>query len=252
MSKKKNKLWKNVIKNLILLLFIVMFIYSGIKIIQWFLDNRKNNEISEEISKAITVDEAQENVENEEKYNVDFVRLKEKNSDTVGWLKVNGTNIEYAVVQGSDNSFYLTHNFNKSRNSAGWIFADYNNKLDGTDKNIVIYGHNMRDNNMFGELKNILTEDWKNNEENKKIIFITENDNCIYEVFSVYKIETEEYYITTQFSDEEFKEFITKIKSRSKFDFNVPVDENNQILTLSTCANNSNYRVVLHAKKQNR
>ena len=165
MSKKKNKLWKNVIKNLILLLFIVMFIYSGIKIIQWFLDNRKNNEISEEISKAITVDEAQENVENEEKYNVDFVRLKEKNSDTVGWLKVNGTNIEYAVVQGSDNSFYLTHNFNKSRNSAGWIFADYNNKLDGTDKNIVIYGHNMRDNNMFGELKNILTEDWKNNEE---------------------------------------------------------------------------------------
>ena len=152
----------------------------------WFLNNRENKKIAEEISQAITIDE--ENVEEKEKYKVDFQTLKEKNSDTVGFLNVNGTNIEYTVVKGTNNSYYLKHNFNKESNSAGWIFADYKNKVDGTDKNLVIYGHNMRDDSMFGSLKNILNDDWHNEEENKYVTFITENDNSIYEVFSVYQV----------------------------------------------------------------
>ena len=132
---------------------------------------------------------------------------------------------------------------------AGWIFADYKNKVDGTDKNLVIYGHNMRDDSMFGSLKNILNDDWHNEEENKYVTFVAENDNSIYEVFSVYQVADEDYYITTDFKDNEFNDFIKTIKSRSKFDFGVDVNENDNILTLSTCANNNKYRVVLHAKK---
>lgn len=127
--------------------------------------------------------------------------------------------------------------------------ADYKNKVDGTDKNLVIYGHNMRDDSMFGSLKNILNDDWHNEEENKYVTFITENDNSIYEVFSVYQVAEEDYYITTDFKDNEFNDFIKTIKSRSKFDFDVDINENDNILTLSTCANNNKYRVVLHAKK---
>ena len=246
-TKKKVKTNKNLIPNIILIFFIILFVFSGFKIIMWFLNNRENKRIAEEISQAITIDE--ENVEEKEKYKVDFQTLKEKNSDTVGFLKVNGTNIEYTVVKGTNNSYYLKHNFNKESNSAGWIFADYKNKVDGTDKNLVIYGHNMRDDSMFGSLKNILNDDWHNEEENKYVTFITENDNSIYEVFSVYQVADEDYYITTDFKDNEFTDFIKTIKSRSKFDFGVDVNENDNILTLSTCANNNKYRVVLHAKK---
>ena len=246
-TKKKVKTNKNLIPNIILIFFIILFVFSGFKIIMWFLNNRENKKIAEEISQAITIDE--ENVEEKEKYKVDFQTLKEKNSDTVGFLKVNGTNIEYTVVKGTNNSYYLKHNFNKESNSAGWIFADYKNKVDGTDKNLVIYGHNMRDDSMFGSLKNILNDDWHNEEENKYVTFITENDNSIYEVFSVYQVADEDYYITTDFKDNEFNDFIKTIKSRSKFDFGVDVNENDNILTLSTCANNNKYRVVLHAKK---
>lgn len=246
-TKKKVKTNKNLIPNIILIFFIILFVFSGFKIIMWFLNNRENKKIAEEISQAITINE--ENVEEKEKYKVDFQTLKEKNSDTVGFLKVNGTNIEYTVVKGTNNSYYLKHNFNKESNSAGWIFADYKNKVDGTDKNLVIYGHNMRDDSMFGSLKNILNDDWHNEEENKYVTFITENDNSIYEVFSVYQVADEDYYITTDFKDNEFNDFIKTIKSRSKFDFGVDVNENDNILTLSTCANNNKYRVVLHAKK---
>ena len=158
--------------------------------------------------------------------------------------------MEYPVVKSTNNSFYLNHSFDKSKNSAGWIFADYKNKFDNTDKNIVIYGHNMRDGSMFGSLKNILSSDWYDNEENTNITLYTENGERIYKVFSIYKIESEDYYIKTEFSNEnEFEKFIEKLKKRSIKNFNIDISKEDSILTLSTCANNNKYRVVLHAKK---
>ena len=185
-----------------------------------------------------------------DKYNVDFDSLKQKNSDTIAWLKVNGTSIEYPIVKTTNNDFYMTHSFDKSYNSAGWVFMDYKDKFDGTDNNMVIYGHNRRDGSMFGTLKNILTEEWQNNTDNFIIPLITENEKSEYRVFSVYRIEKEDYYITTNFgTDNEFQKFIDKIKSRSVKDFEIDVTTNDNVLTLSTCADNNKYRVVLHAKK---
>ena len=236
------------ILNIVLICFlIVLLFFSGTKIVIWYMNNQNNKKISDEISKFVTVDETKED---DEKYVVDFEKLKEKNSDIVAWLKVNGTNIETTVVKTTDNDYYLTHNFNKEYNSAGWIFADYKNKVDGTDKNLVIYGHNMRDDSMFGSLKWVINEDWYNNEDNKYITLITENETQVYEVFSVYQTEKEDYYIQTNFNTEkEFNTFAQTIKKRSKKDFNVDVNKEDNILTLSTCANNNKYRVVLHAKK---
>ena len=184
---------------------------------------------------------------NNEEYKIDFAKLKQKNSDAIAWIKVNGTDIDFPVVKGTDNSYYLTHNFDKEKNKAGWIFADYRNKFDGTDKNIIIYGHNMKNGSMFASLKDVIKEEWYNNENNKYIALITENENCKYQVFSVYQIETEEYYLQTNISN--FKEFVEKIKGRSKKDFNVDIKETDSILTLSTCADNTKYRVVLHSVK---
>ena len=239
--------------------FIILLIISVRYIIKWFIDSKQNETIKNKISEAIIenslideenkneqiIDETSENKD----YEIDFNKLKEINQQVVAWLKVKGTNIEYPVVQANDNSYYLKNNLDKKYNIGGWIFADYKNKLDGTDKNIVIYGHNMRDNSMFGSLKNILNEEWYNNEENHIIDFITEEKHEKYKVFSVYQIKAEDYYINTDFENINFENFIITLKNRSINDFNEEVFLEDSILTLSTCGNNNKYRIVLHAKK---
>ena len=246
-KRKANKI--KIIISIIQLIFIVILIYSLINIFLWYKSNKANKQVMEELSQ--TIETVKEDGEDDKKYKINFEELKSKNFDTVAWLKVENTNIEFPVVKANDNSYYLTHNFNKEGNSAGWIFADYKNKFNGKDKNIVIYGHNMRDNSMFGSIKNVIKKEWYNNENNKYIILATENEYSIYEVFSVYQIEKEDYYIKTDFnSDKEFEEFLQKVKERSIKDFNIDISKENSILTLSTCANNNKYRVVLHAVKK--
>ena len=239
--KKKGKIFIFIIQ----IILIAVIIFSGIKIIEWIKSNKKNKDIMSEIKENVVINNEMDS--NNEEYKIDFVKLKQKNSDAIAWIKVNGTDIDFPVVKGTDNSYYLTHNFDKEKNKAGWIFADYRNKFDGTDKNIIIYGHNMKNGSMFASLKDVIKEEWYNNENNKYIALITENENCKYQVFSVYQIETEEYYLQTNISN--FKEFVEKIKGRSKKDFNVDIKETDSILTLSTCADNTKYRVVLHAVK---
>lgn len=248
-KEKKSGKAKKIIILLILFIFISIMIFTGIKIFNWLKENKESNDIIEDIQDSISIDENKDNID---KYNVDLENLKQTNSDTIAWLKVNGTDIEYPVVKTKNNDYYMTHSFDKSYNSAGWVFMDYKDKFDGTDRNMVIYAHNRRDGSMFGTLKNILTEEWQNNEDNYIIPFITENEKAEYQVFSIYIIEKEDYYITTNFrTDSEFQKFIDKIKSRSVKDFGIDVTTDDHILTLSTCADNNKYRVVLHAKKYN-
>lgn len=247
--RKKQKSKKNTILFWIVCLLLVgILIFSGIKIYKWYKENNNNNKIIEKVSEAVIIkeDEPEEN----NKYVIDFEALKKQNSETVAWLKVNNTKIEYPVVKTKNNDYYLTHSFDKSENSAGWIFADYKNKFDGKDKNIVVYGHNRRDGSMFGSLKNILSSKWYNNEENQNVIFNINGQNYTYRVFSVYQIEKEDYYIKTNFSsNNEYEKFLNTIKKRSVKDFKEDVSKDDTILTLSTCANNNMYRVVLHAKR---
>ncbi|MBQ6991678.1 MAG: class B sortase [Clostridia bacterium] len=242
-EKKLNK--NQIFLNILIVIFLIAFIVSIAYICKWLLDNRINKKITDKVSEAII----EENENEETEYKVDFEKLKEINNQIVAYLKVNGTKIEYAVAQAKDNNYYLRRNLDKKYNVGGSIFMDYKNKLDGTDKNIVIYGHNIKDGSMFGTLENILEEEWYNNEENYIIDLTTEKEELKYQVFSVYKIENEEYYIDTEFNKNEFEEFIDTLKNRSIKDFNVDVSVEDSILTLSTCADNNRYRLVLHAKR---
>ena len=244
--KAKNK--KIILLSIIRIIFLITLVFSIAYTIKWYIDSKQNEILKEKVSEAIIV-ENENNTDIE--YKIDFEKLKEINNQVVGWLKVNNTQIEYPVVQAEDNNYYLKRNLEKQYNVGGWIFADYKNKLDGTDKNIVIYGHNMKDNSMFGSLKSILKEEWYNNDENYIIDFITEKEYQKYQVFSVYQIKSEDYYIDTEFKENEFEKFINTLKNRSIKDFNVDVSAEDSILTLSTCADNNKYRVVLHAKKFN-
>jgi len=222
---------------------LVGLIYSLINIINWKKNVDDNKDIHEEIKENITVNEEDNLIK------IDFKSLKEQNSDIIAYIKVNGTNIDYVVVKGNDNSYYLKHNFNKEYNIAGWIFADYHNKFDDTDKNIVLFGHNTKDGSMFGTLINILDKNWQENKDNSEITLITERGQYKYQVFSTYSIKPEDYYINTIFNnDDEYSRFINEIKSRSNYDYNVEVNSSDKVLTLSSCIGDGKKRVVLHAK----
>ncbi len=249
-TKTKPNLLKKIISSLLLVIFFIGIIISIYEIVDWVKNNRKTEEMVHKISNIVKVNN-EKKVSDFEKYNIDFEEFKNINSETIGWLRVEGTEIQYPVVQGKDNSFYLNHSFDKSYNAAGWIFADYRNQFDvNENKNTIIYGHNRRDGSMFCSLKNVLDSNWYENEENRKIVFITKNKKIIYETFSVYETAEELYYMTTDFSsEEEFEKFINTLKARSITDFSVNVSHEDEILTLSTCANNNKYRVVLHAIK---
>ena len=246
-EKNINKSKKEIFLNILILFLIITLIISICYIARWFMDNKENEQISDKVLEAVI--ESNENVNKEVEYKVDFEKLKEINNQIVGYLKVNGTKIEHAVVQSKDNIYYLRKSLDKKYNVGGSIFMDYKNKLDGTDKNIVIYGHNMKDSSMFGTLKNILKEEWYNNEENYIVYFVTEKEEQKYKVFSVYQIKNEDYYIDTEFKENEFAKFVKTLKKRSIKDFGIKVTEEDSILTLSTCADNNAYRIVLHAKR---
>jgi len=180
--------------------------------------------------------------------NVDFYDLKEVNKDVAGWIQVNGTNINYPYVKTNDNKYYLTHSFDHSKNYAGWVFLDYRNNIDLTHKNNIIYAHGREDKTMFGTLKKIFTNGWLNNTDNHVIKISTENENTLWQVFSVYHIPATSDYLKINFkNDNDFVTFANMLLQRSMYNFNTTINETDKILTLSTCYNDYE-RVVLHAK----
>lgn len=180
---------------------------------------------------------------------VNFDTLLQTNPDTVAWIKVEGTKVNYPVVQSTDNDYYLHHDYRKNDNIAGWIFGDYRDDFTNFKYNTIIYGHNMNNKTMFGSIPDaVLSSSWQNNPDYHLIKLSTPTSNSIWKVFSVYTIEPEVYYLKIPASSESHQEFITTIKNRSIYNFNTDVTVNDKILTLSTCDNLGTKRVAVHAK----
>ncbi len=190
-----------------------------------------------------------QNESNAPTYIINFEALQNINPDTIGWVKVANTNIDYPIVKSSDNDFYLTHNFLKEKNSAGWVFADYRMDFHNPCKNFVIYGHNRRNNSMFGSLDKILHSSWYEKNENKYLFFATLDNNYIAEIFSIYKIKADELSIPIEFKNvDEFSNYINTLNNKSIYNFNTSVSSTDNIVTLYTCDDDNSYRILLHAK----
>ncbi len=261
--------WKNVIIFTIILLCFLLLIISIFDIFKWKKDSKKIEKQINDINKIVEIKEVietedkkieiieQEEVPAENPYwdyiklnliNVDFNELKNMNSDTKGWIQVMGTNINYPFVQSKDNEYYLNHSFDKTYNDAGWVFLDYRNSVDSLSKNTIIYAHSRLDTTMFGSLKNILKSGWLNDTNNYVIKLSTENENTLWQVFSIYHLPTTNDYIKVKFnSNNDFKNWALTMMNRSYHNFNTMVNENDNVLTLSTCYSNDE-KLVLHAK----
>lgn len=264
---KKYKLKKK--KKLPLLIFFISLFFviiSSFQIIKWTKDNKSTNKETNKITDNIKVKKTNKDTKLIEQNNeiansnpywdfikmklidVDLNELKKQNNETVGWIQVKGTNINYPFVQHSDNSYYLSHDFSKNKNNAGWLFLDYRNNINQMNKNTIIYGHGRLDRTMFGSLKNIFKSDWLNDQNNYVIFISTEKENTMWQVFSTYRIKTTSDYLRINFqNDNDYQNFLDMITKRSEHNFNTPINTNDNILTLSTCYNNEK-KVVLHAK----
>ena len=185
--KKQRK--RNLIFFLVLLVLISLLIYSLINLYNWYKDSKAIKEEIANINEIVTVTETTveekdktEIIESKEEksspywdyikmnlIDVDFRELKKTNSDIKGWIKVNGTNINYPFVQTTNNDYYLNHSITKQSNSAGWVFMDFRNNIKSFDKNTIIYAHARVNQYMFGTLKNTLKNSWLNNSDNHVI-----------------------------------------------------------------------------------
>ena len=262
--KKKRRLKKWVLIVIIIILGSTAS-FNILRLLDWNKDNNKTNDNIDKISNTKTEEiKDDENTElisapddKESDYwyyitfpliKVDFTELIKKNEDTVGWINVNNTNINYPVVQSTDNNYYLTHSYDKKENEAGWVFLDYRNNKDFTSKNNIIYAHSRLDKTMFGSLSKVLKQSWYKDKSNHIIRLSTPTEDSLWQIFSVYVIKEETYYITTSWSsDTEYLNFLNTIKERSKYNFNTELNTDDKILTLSTCYSDTE-RTVVHAK----
>lgn len=239
---------------IIMAVSLILMVVSLIKIIDINHDNSVTKESIRKINSIINADTPNK----KDIYDMDFwddilndvdiSELKSINESVIGWIKVDGTNINYPFVQSNDNKYYLSHSFDKSKTTAGWIFLDYRNNFIEMDKNTIIYAHARKDKSMFGSLRNTLTNKWLKDENMHTVKIITDTKKSYWQVFSVYHIPTTSDYIKIKFKDiGEYSQFLDKIKKRSIKKFNVALDENDNILTLSTCYGKKE-KLVLHAK----
>lgn len=258
-EKTKRKLkpkYRKIIRFVLFCLFLGVFLFSTYRLFAFELELKENKEEVEElIDEFVEPPENYEEVEendNIEEMKIDFKKLKETNSDIVGWLVFNNKYVNNPIVQSSDNEYYLNHSFKKKENSIGSIFMDYRN-TSLEDDNVVLFGHHTPNNTMFGSLSDVFKTGFFE-KENANILYLFDTNHQLhkYQIFSYYTIEMEEYYITTSFaSKNDFQEFLTTIKNRSFGNRNVQVSSKDKILTLSTCAgpHGTTKRRVIHAKK---
>lgn len=177
---------------------------------------------------------------------VDFTELTSINDDCVAWIYIEGTAVNYPVVQGSDNSYYLKHLFNGKWNSAGCIFLDSRVSDDISDRHSIIYGHHMKDGTMFSGLTKYKKQAYY--EEHPEGLLITPERTYRIEFFAGYVASVEDPAWKIGFeSDEDFETWIKEVKKSSWFTSLLSPAVTDRILTLSTCSYEfDNARYVLH------
>ena len=170
---------------------------------------------------------------------VDFAALQAINPDIVGWIYIEALDISYPVVQGEDNDFYLHRTFEKKDNFAGSIFVEYRNSGDFTDPNTIIYGHNMKNQSMFGKLK--LLKEWEEYKDSMYFWVMTPDYSYRYEIFSAQKTDDDsDVYTMISETATHYVEYMEKMQSQSE----IPVTEReftaeDKIITLSTCSSSN-------------
>ena len=205
----KNKKVENIITAI---LAAAVLITGGMSLYSYLSEQKAKNEYDAIRQEAVVedprVEETEEvQVKNYPDLQIDFANLKKTNPDFRGWLYFPALDISYPVVQGEDNNYYLKHSFEGESVNAGCIFMDCEASADWSDRNTFVFGHNMRDESMFGAFKNLL-KGTASCEENPYFYIYTEDKVYIYEIFSYYETKSTSDRFATFTSDASYDDYV--------------------------------------------
>ncbi len=239
---------------------VAVFLGAGYQLISTLGEYRAAQKEYEKLEDYVTLPQEAEEVqsvqENESQEPegpvIDFEALKAVNEDVVGWIYVEALDLNYPIMQGEDNEYYLHRTTEKTYNFAGSIFLDYANKADFSDCNSIVYGHNMKDGSMFGRLKQ-----FRERETYEKSLYFwvcTPEKNYRYQIFSAYETAVgSDTYLLFEKTGKEFVNYMQEMKKLSEIptadrDFT----QEDRVVTLSTCTGNSATRFVVQGVCVNR
>lgn len=256
--KKKKK--GDVLLTLVLIIAIGVFCFAAYNLYHIYTEYKKGTDEYNEIEQMAVTDRASEKEETagpdsspQPPITVDFEKLRSINQDVIGWIYVEALEgVNYPIVQGEDNEFYLHKTYEKNYNFAGTIFVDYENSSDFSDCNTLIYGHNMKNGSMFGSLKKF-TEDQSVYDKSRYFWILTPEKNCRYEIVSAYTTGVDsDTYTLFKGPGEEFEQYLKN--SRGYSEIKTEAEELNikdKIVTLSTCTGNESTRFVVQGRLVN-
>lgn len=252
---KKNKKKKNFLDyfiTIILILAIGTFLYAAYNLFMIFSEYKAGEKTYEGLLEYVHEEPNADDKEvlegilaNTAPITVDFEQLQEINPDIVGWIYMEAVpSISYPIVQGDDNEYYLHHTVEGEKNSSASIFVDYQNASDFSDANTIVYGHNMKNQSMFGLLKKY--KELETCQESPYFWILTPQQDYKYEIFSVREVsDRDEVYSMFSRNGDEFKTYLEKMQAESLVAFEQQFDGTEKIVTLSTCTTNARKRCVV-------
>ena len=245
------------LRRILFLIFFAVFVFSAAAIARYAA-----NSYAQKRSYRHLVELAEQSAENETAQPVQpqeptmlarYEALYRENNDLVGWIKIDGTNINYPVVQSKDApNFYLKHDFEKNYTDYGCPYAQQNCDVQAPSDNVVLYGHNMKDGTMFCDLTNYKSESfWA---QHRTIQFDTLTQKNEYTVIAAFKGEAAELFAYNAFVDaatpEEFDAYVAAVKELALYDTGISAAYGDKLITLSTCEYSfENGRMVVVAKR---
>jgi len=196
-------------------------------------------------SEPTTNNENDNSQQNKIPISIDFDALLNKNQDVIGWLYCPNTIINYPVVQGNDNDYYLRRYVNGKYLVTGTLFADYRNNTLGEDSNYIIYGHNMKNGTMFSMLTKYKEQAYYN--KHPVMYYLTPDKNYKLELFAGLVIKRDDKIYSLNQSAEDFTNLLKEYRAKSTFKSNIELNDDDTIVTLSTCSyefDNARYIVI--------
>lgn len=219
-----------------LFIFSCVLVFCVINIFHNIYSENKQEEI---IDSLIEIGDVKPSSEIDKISQIDFSKLKEVNNAIVGWIIIDGTQVNYPIVKGKDNSYYLNHSYDKSYNSYGSIFMDYRSNENFSDLNTFIYGHYTSNGSMFGELKKYMEESFY--KEHPFFYILTPNGNYKVDVISAYTDDALSSSYNAKFNDlNDYQRYIEKIRLKSRYSTDISVNYNfDKIISLYSCSHES-------------
>lgn len=234
---------------IIRILLLIVIIVSLTALVMQLWEYKKGTDSYNNLrTQVVQTQPQQEDSQQPEEFHVDFADLQSKNPDIIGWLAFDSVDISYPVLYSGDNSYYLRRLWDKSYNQAGSLFLEGNNKgLD--DLHAIVYGHNMKNGSMFAPLKQYLKQEFYQQNGGWFTLY-TPEATWRYQIFSVHQADPQDQLYTVGFSEgEQYTEFVKMLKDSSIYDTGIEVSPDDHVLTLSTCTDDGQQRIVVHARR---